>query len=252
MALQEIETFAVQHCDYTESWLTQYLVFTHYASYYITGIFFVLGLRVKELYLLCVSLGLSVSWFINYLLLAAIQSPVPNGTCGLYAFWCDDPATPDTPCQASPWQLMYTHTQVEHCVSCSSPAFEVQQMTFLVVTLYTYITTWHAPQFHILYHVSAIAWYALIVYAHSYIGFNAASHIALGATIGAIVAYVWAQIVFTVLYPRFDVIMSWRVIRWTGPYQDSLARSYKPVSGDPVPLIPVSTQRRQVGYGLSV
>ena len=254
MGLAEWEYWAQTHCPYTPSVLTPYLVLPHNTTVFITLALYAIGLVRRELYLFLLGLGVSTNALLNSLLKWAFMHPVPFGLCGLDSRYCIDPHAPwvmpvngtglEAPnaCGAPPWPDYDPESLAncgsvpldpcDPCVSCGMPAFEAQDTAFFVVSIFLYMFTWRHPHVRLLQNFLLVGWLTVMAWSHSFFFFNSPAQIVVGAAIGSAFSLLWHVMIFVWLYPAFDVVLDWKVVRWMG-YRDTFCQNHEPVPGDP-------------------
>lgn len=233
------------NCDYQVTFATQYLVLLYGAHFAIAVLSAFESLaRTKELYLLLLSLGIGLNWYLNAFLLWAFLQAVPQPLCGVLAVYCIDPASPYNACGVAPFPSPPPEGATcgaaplpacDPCVPCGMPAVEPHLSGFVVVSIGIFTMQWRSP--HVKFYQTALIvfFYALIVYTHVYIGFNDAAQVLAGVFVAALAGFFWQFVIFWVAYPSFDRILRWPLVRFAG-YRDSFCRSYETVPGDPAPI----------------
>jgi len=228
---EHFETISLSRCDYTATPLTQYLVITHFSSYIVSLFVTAISLAVKEIYLLIgVSMGLWLNLLLNVIVKAIVRDVVPNGTCGSDAYWCQDPLRPDVRCELS----LLTTDPAPGCSPCASPSFQIQELTFIMTTLWIYAATWRPHVVTVITTVLLVTWFGLTVHTHVLMGFNSPAQVLLGSGLGAGLAGVWGIVTYLVLQPKFD---QWRrsiPFTWMAVYQNAFAHRKTLAVGDRV------------------
>jgi len=255
MSFTAVESWALANCEYTPNAASAYLVLFYFTHYGITAFIFFEGLvRTKELYLVLLSFGITLNFWLNYLLLWAFMQPVPVATCGTYAFFCIDRASNHTACgmEPFPWPPPPNVTcgstplpPCDPCVPCGMPALEPQLTAFTVASVGIFAMQWRSPHIRTYQMSLLIGLYTLVMYSHMYFRFNDSAQVLVGAFVGALAAIGWQLVVFHVAYPRFDTVLAWPLVRRFG-YKDTFCRAYAPVDGDPEPLAPLASGK--LGY----
>jgi len=246
MPLTSIEYWTESHCPYERSFVTQYLVLLYYTHYFISlGIFLEGLLRTRELYLLLLSFGIAVNFFLNYFLLWLFSAPVPFAQCGEYAFWCIDPTSPYNACGVAPFPVPSPPGATcgappllppcSPCVPCGMPALEPQLTAFTVTSIGVFAMQWMTPHIYLYQNALIVSLYALVGYAHAFFSYNSPEQIMVGMTVGSAFALLWQLFIFWFAYPNFDRALRWPLVRRFG-YVDTFCRSYRPVPGDPKPM----------------
>ena len=233
------------NCDYVVTFATQYLVLLYGAHIVIAVLSAFESLaRTKELYLLLLSLGIGLNWYLNAFLLWAFLQPVPQPLCGVLAVFCIDRNSPYNSCGIPPFPSpppdgatcgALPLPPCDPCVPCGMPAVEPHLSGFVVMSIGIFAMQWRAPHIHLYESALLMALYAVVAYVHTYIGYNSPAQIFVGIGVGTLVALFFQLIVFWVAYPNFDRALRWPLLRYMG-YVDTFCRSYKPVPGDPEPL----------------
>jgi len=221
------------NCDYHVTFLTQYLVLLYGAHAFIAlGVFLAALLRTKELYLLMLSLGIALNFYLNWLLLWAFSRAVPQPLCGVLAIFCVDPASPYNACGVPPFPSpppdgatcgALPLPPCDPCVPCGMPAIEPHLSGFAIVSIGVFAMQWRSPHIRLYQTTLLVLFYALVVYTHVYIGFNDAAQVLGGAFAGAVAGIFWQFVVFWAAYPNFDRMLRWPIIRTFG-YGDTYAR----------------------------
>jgi len=233
------------NCDYVVTWATQYLVLFYGAHMYIAVLSaFESIVRTKELYLLLLSLGIALNYWLNILIQWFILQPVPQPLCGVLAIYCIDSASPFNACGVPPWPSptpagatcgALPLPPCDPCVPCGMPATEPHLSGFVVVSIGVFAMQWRSPHIHMYQTAIVVFFYSLVVYSHVYIGFNDPAQVLAGVFIGAVAGLFWHFFVFWAAYPSFDRVLRWPLVRFMG-YRDTFCRSYHPVPGDPAPI----------------
>jgi len=107
MPLDVLEQYwTLGNCDYTPSMVSRYLIIFYFSHYAIALVLFFVGLvYTRELYLLLLSLGITLNFWLNALLRWAFQSPVPTATCGTGSVYCIDRTSPFNACGVAPFPV---------------------------------------------------------------------------------------------------------------------------------------------------
>jgi len=256
--VHELTYWAEMACGYEGSFISRHLILTHNTTFYLTVALYAIGLVMHELYLFFLGFGMTLNSGLNLLLKWAFMHAVPLTSCGIDHAYCvphDAPwvlppngtaLEPPNACGIPPWPPYDPESAancgappLEPCVPCAScgmPSFEAQDTAFFVTMLLLYMLTWRHPNITFLHNVILVAWLGGFTYIHADVQFNSPSQLIVGAAFGSLFAMVWHGIVFSLLYPSFDWLLKFRLVRYL-KYRDTLCRSHPPVPGDPVPWV---------------
>ena len=262
MPLDVLEQYwTANNCDYTPSMVSKYLIVFYFSHYAIALVIFFVGLLyTRELYLLLLSLGITLNYWFNALLRWAFLMPVPTATCGTGSVYCIDRSSPYNACGEPPFPVPSPPgatcgaaplPDCLPCVPCGAerlprpsssltrltgmPALEPQLTAFTVASIGIFAMQWQRSHIRIYHVVLLLVFYAAVMFTHVYFNFNDTAQVMAGAAFGVGFAVVWQAFVFWVAYPRFDRVLRWPLVRYAG-YHDTLTRSYDPVPGDPPPM----------------
>ena len=235
------------NCDYMESVVSKYFIPFYFAHYAIALLLFFIGLvYTRELYLLLLSLGITLNYWLNYLLKWAFLEAVPRATCGTGSVFCIDPDVPTHNACGEPGTLPIPSPPGATCgadlaeaclpcVPCGMPALEPQLTAFTVASIGIFAMQWRYSHIRIYHFALLLLFYAAVMYTHVFFNFNTSAQVMVGALVGASAALLWQAFVFFVAYPNIDRVLRWPLVRYFG-YHDTLCRSYDPVPGDPPPM----------------
>lgn len=255
MGVHELTYWAETFCGYEANTISRHLMLTHNTTFYLSVALYAIGLVMHELYLFFLGFGMTLNSLLNLLLKWAFMHAVPVTSCGMDHRYCvphDAPwvlppngtaLEPANACGIPPWPA-YDPTSGANCgappldpcvpcASCGMPSFEAQDTAFFVTMLLLYMFTWRHPNVTFFHNVVLVAWLAGFTYIHAAVQFNSPAQIIAGASAGAAFAMFWHCVVFSLVYPYFDVILRWRIVRYLN-YRDTFCRANAPVPGDPV------------------
>lgn len=209
------------YCPYTPTFFTPYLLFFYFAHSAITFVIFVVGIVRRELYLLLLSFSISLAYAENYLLKWIFMQPIPFPGCGTDAVFCVNPSSAFTTCGA----------MADPCIPCGMPALEPHLSAFTVVSVALFGMQWRWCDIRFTQIATLIGLYTLVMVTHLYFSFNTVEQVVVGAAAGSLTALARQLFLFAVIYPYFDQILRWKIMRRFG-YGDSLCRTTYPPGDD--------------------
>lgn len=203
--IEELESFTALNCEgYDATWFERILVTTRYSPLIITLVMYVSGLWYRELYLLLFGVGLTLDNLLNKALQMAIDERVPQKSCG------------------GPLGM---------------PSELAQHIAFFYAMLVTFPILY--SQRMGLSKALILALGAALVYAAQVeLGYNTPEQVLVGSVVGTLFGFVYQLVIYTLLYPYFNTILSWSLVDWCG-YADSWCRVPR---REPVALEPHSTR----------
>lgn len=168
--------------EYVDSLWGAFLVLADFFPVTITLIFFGASLIRAEFVLFYISLGLTVDYWLNYALRAAIGDPPPTPGCG----------------EAGEMPALAT----QHAVFITA-------MALLVICRWrVYFSEWKT--------FVLFAFVSIVTYARVYIGYNTPAQLLVGAAVGLAHALCWFALFHWLLAPRVERVIRWPLVRWGG------------------------------------
>jgi len=219
MPSTELSAFADTHCDYAQTAFTHELMLLRYTSYAIVILGFFMQ---KDIYLLLVSVGILVnSTVVNPLLRLLLRMAPPNGTCGSYFLFCDDPLYPNTTCSRGLFDFFDIPSD---CAPCTTPSLEIQASFFVSTALFVFQMMWNTDYVSWFLTTGLILWNVAVIFIHSYVGFNTPLQTLISSLSGVVTSVLWNVIMVSYLYPRATRWRTHSLLTLLGPYKDELTR----------------------------
>ena len=232
MPLDMLEHMTAGYCDYDRHFYSAYLV-PFYFTHYIVGIvLLIVGFRyIRDVYLLVLSFGIFASILVNMVLRWTFAQTVPVPTCGSGSVYCVDPSVPwHTACGEAPFPsppppgATCGAPPLDPCLPCTPcgmPALEPQLTAFTIGALGMFGMQFHASRMRPDINALLVVIFALVIFAHVYIGFNTGAQVLVGVAVGLLLAALCQLFFVYVIHPRLDAILRFAPLRYLG-YHDAL------------------------------
>lgn len=204
----ELAYWTYKHCHIGRVHaLSPYLVLFRYAPRAINLGLYAASLWRSELLLLFVGIVVTASdAFNSFVLVPLFRQPVPVASCGWSALYCVPPDATECGGDAS----------AVDCIACGMPSWAAQQLSVFATLVLV-----HANQFeartHTLGHTLALTLLvALGSYSYVHFHMNSVEQVLVGSLVGALFGSIGATALYACVYPHFDVILTWPLVRRVG------------------------------------
>jgi len=231
--MEELEEFwTLNNCEYTYSSVSKYLLIFYISHVFITAIIFVAGLVRRELWLLLLSLGMTLVYWLGSFLQWAFMQAVPLASCSAHTGYCVDRTSEYNACGVAPFPPTpppgatcgaLPLPPCDPCVSCGMPALEPMIAAYTVASIIMFSFQFQPWLRERPYRALVLlAFIALVVYTHLFFGFNDVAQVFVGIVVGSSFSVLYHLLVF-VSIAACDRVLEWPLVRYF-EYKDTLTR----------------------------
>ena len=160
-----------------------------------------LSVAFRDVYLALTSLGLSLSYLLNWLGALLALSPAPLPGCGLLNLYCVDPAGAYDDVCGTACDALGSPPGCLPCIACGWPALELQQITYIVIAVMLIRYQWRVIFVSWFMIGGLLFWFLATAYMH--VGFHLATPGQVLGTVllAALLAVGWQSLIFFWMYP---------------------------------------------------
>ena len=196
--LNELSYYAEQKCQpFAPTWWTPLVQPLHFAPWALTLLLVGVSFRRREVYVLLVSIGMTLDAALNAGLRALIAEPPPVAGCGASLYWVP--------------------------VDRATPSMAVQNTTFFTLSWLLYTAAVRPGAGSRVYWLCAAALQALVALAEVYFHYASPESVVLAAGVGTLTGWLWHALLHDAGGMRWTVhaLTHWWPLRLLG-YGDTL------------------------------